>query len=269
MAKCIKVIIFHFLIIVFITLTIFANIPYTVPKSYTISELIELERDDSENNPAEIPKYRLRIMTTDALLYSFLNHPYLSLSLVQGHPLDLTYWQGTDLNQSSDPLWYYVAELMRRKDFSEVILKAYQHVPSLFQHGLSPYDVEKLSWLEFLLVTPQSQKEIIGNERKNLDRLVDCKVRERVKSGYTLYEYVCHYYTDTYTSGYWDDTIIGQYNPSSWNEENAKKMIVEASQEQIKKVHFAKCCQPKSINEIRENTHPYWARFDDCEISQP
>lgn len=207
----------------FVLLTVFCNLPYCYPAYPGTPEWENLD-GIGMSLAHDVPDFRIRLMSTSALLYTFLDHYMLFIPLANLYPLDPTYWLGKGGSTENDELYPMVQELLSRPDAGEVLFRAYQLIP-LYSSDDDLLNIDKLIWLEFLLTLPSVKNQFSENEKAEIDTVAEIKIRERVKAGIENPSWLCQYYTETYTPGHWHEFIVGEYVPAQWNRKKVKEVL--------------------------------------------
>lgn len=208
----------------FVLLTVFCNLPYRYAAYPGTPEWENL--DVMEMSLAHhVPSFRIRLMSTSALLNTFLEHYMLFIPLTSGYPLDPTYWLGQGCSTKNDELYPMVQELLSRPDTGEVILRTYQRMPVFTSENDDLPNVDKLSWMEFLLALPPINQQFSQEEKEVAKQAVTQKNIQKAAAGFSSAEFFCHFYPETYTPGRWSQITLGEYIPAQWNQTETQKII--------------------------------------------
>ncbi len=206
----------------FVLLTVFCNLPYCYPAYPGTPEWENLD-GIGMSLAHDVPDFRIRLMSTSALLYTFLDHYMLFIPLANLYPLDPTYWLGKGGSTENDELYPMVQELLSRPDAGEVLFRAYQTMP-LYPPDDTLSNTAKLVWMEFLLTLSPVKNQFGEKEQAEVDAVAEKKIRQRIKAGLGV-EWACQYYTETYTAGHWHEFIVGEYVPAQWNRKKVKEVL--------------------------------------------
>ena len=206
----------------FLFLSVFCNLPYRYPAYPGTPEWETLEVEERWEI-GHVPLFRIRMMSTNALLCTFLTHHELFMPLSNGYPLDPTYWMGKGYSAENDELYPMVRELLSRPDAGEVLLRTYQAMP-LYPPDDELSNTDKLVWMEFLLTLPPVKNQFTKEEQAEIDAAAEKKIQQRVKAGLGG-EWACQYYMETYTPGHWHEFIKGEYVPAQWDREKVEETL--------------------------------------------
>ena len=97
----------------FLFLSVFCNLPYRYPVYPGTPEWETLEVEERWEI-GHVPLFRIRMMSTNALLCTFLTHHELFIPLSNGYPLDPTYWLGKGYsteNKELYPIFLFLAQI--------------------------------------------------------------------------------------------------------------------------------------------------------------
>ena len=163
--------------------------------------------------------------------------------------------------QSFDFPSIVTSELFKRNNSAKILLNVYSELP--IQSKNIP-NSNLIGILELMLSYPQIQNHLTPEDKQFLDEVIYQKQWEKFYSlDYSDFKYYNFLFTDAYNHNGWNEEKLEQYA------EPFQHLLTEKGRTEPKEVHFSKRHQQKVLSEIRENTHSRWARFDDCQITQP
>lgn len=198
-------------------------------------------------------KKEIAHLSTNALIETFPNQP--SSGYPYGYP-ELACHPVTPL--SEDTFWAMAfQELLGRNDAGWKLLSLYSKDMHIEGSVLTD-----LAYLEILLAQPAIRLHLTPQQFEQLSEAIYKKQWEKYSESSIAYEPYNFLYIGAYDENGWDEEKLKEYA------DIYERPIVDAGREESKDIHFSKRRQQKILSEIRESTHPRWARFDDCQVSQ-
>ena len=169
----------------FLLLTVFCNLPCRYP-FYADSPEAVYGVSEEEAAKFQVPAWRMRIMSTDALARSMIDNP-----LVDKLPLD---YQNLTSSDPYEPpasegdatalLSRFVRELRRREDAGQVLWKIYRQMPLYGERDPELVNITRWDLLELLLAQPEFTGGFSPAEQNRLEETVREKQRELEEAGY-------------------------------------------------------------------------------------
>ena len=173
-----------------------------------------------------------------------------------------------DKERMNDPFPIYVSELLKRNNSAAVLLHYYEELST---NGIYA-NQEAFGCFELILAQPQFQRHLTPEDRARIPEIVKRKQREKFATPeYSPHRYCNFLYTDAYTVDekgdiHWDEEKLMEYaKPFEYLAEiediEILKIEVEKMETQWQKEKWQKA--------LNHKTHPHWARFDNCQVTQP